>query len=136
MGDRDSAAERNEPADGRRLDQWLWYARFFKSRSMATRFCAEGRLRINAQTTLKAHHALKVGDVLTFVLGPRVRIVKVLALGRRRGPAPEAQSLYEDLSPPPPPRADADGPVAARDPGAGRPTKAERRAIDRLKAFD
>ncbi|MDP6572108.1 MAG: RNA-binding S4 domain-containing protein [Rhodospirillales bacterium] len=121
--------------DTRRLDKWLWFARFFKSRSLATRFCAAGRLRINNKPVSKPHYALKTGDVLTFPLGPHVRIIQVAALGQRRGPAPEARTLYEDLDPPPPRRAGAAKPTApaSRVRGAGRPTKAERRALDRLR---
>lgn len=120
----------------RRLDQWLWYARFFKSRSSATRFCGEGRLRINTRVVAKAHHHLREGDVLTFVLSERVRVIRVVGLGTRRGPAPEAQGLYEDLSPPATPRSAADASPMHREPGSGRPTKAERRAIDRLRDRD
>lgn len=81
----------------RRLDQWLWFARFFKSRSLATRFCADGKMRINSVPVDKAHHAVKVGDVLTFAHGARVRIVRVLGLGARRGPASEAWALYQEI---------------------------------------
>lgn len=120
--------------DTRRLDKWLWFARFFKSRSLATRFCVAGRLRINGKLVSKPHYGLKAGDVLTFPLGPHVRIIQVADLGLRRGPAPEARALYEDLDPPPTRRAAASKtPVSgSRAPGAGRPTKAERRAIDKL----
>ncbi len=119
--------------DTRRLDKWLWFARFFKSRSLATRFCATGRLRINGKPVSKPHYALKTGDVLTFPLGPHVRIIQVAALGQRRGPAPEARALYLDLEPPPR-RADQASAAASgsRARGTGRPTKAERRALDRL----
>lgn len=120
----------------RRLDQWLWYARFFKSRSAATRFCGQGRLRVNTRTIAKAHHHLKEGDVLTFMLGERVRVIRVVGLGTRRGPAPEAQRLYDDLSPPALPKIAAESPPAHRERGSGRPTKAERRAIDRLRERD
>ncbi|MEE9545038.1 MAG: RNA-binding S4 domain-containing protein [Rhodospirillales bacterium] len=119
-----------------RLDKWLWYARFFKSRSLATKLSAEGRIRVNGTRTVKAHHALKVGDVLTFSKGPHIRVVEVRALGVRRGPAAEAKTLYADLEPPwPKNRDEGAGRAAAaiRSPGAGRPTKAERRATDRLK---
>lgn len=120
--------------DTRRLDKWLWFARFFKTRSLATRFCAASRLRVNGKLVSKPHYALKPGDVLTFPLGPHVRIIQVAALGLRRGPATEARMLYEDLDPPPPRRADAAKTPASgsRERGAGRPTKAERRAIDKL----
>ena len=122
-----------------RIDKWLWYARFFKSRSLATRHCAQGRIRVNGNRVSKANSSISPGDVLTFAKGAQVFVVRVAALGERRGPAKEAALLYEDLSPP-----RDNGEVAIktgsgseapgrRDRGAGRPTKAERRAIDRLK---
>lgn len=130
-----SATAGNGPESGSlRLDKWLWFARFVKSRALATRLVIEGRLRVNGTPTQKAHYAVKPGDVLTFGLGPHIRIIRVVALGVRRGPAPEAQLLYEDLDPPQKraeqPAAEA---VATRLPGAGRPTKRERRLTDRLK---
>lgn len=84
-----------------RLDKWLWFARFFKSRTLAARLCDEGRIRVNSRVVDKAHHALRPGDVLTFAQGPHIRVVRVLALGSRRGPASEARALYDDLAPPP-----------------------------------
>lgn len=120
--------------DTQRLDKWLWCARFFKSRSAASRFCDDGRLRISGQVTHKAHHAVRPGDVLTFPLGPHIRVIRVLALATRRGPAAEARVLYEDLSSPVSLDSTAPKPdIGRRDAGAGRPTKAERRAIDRLR---
>jgi ribosome-associated heat shock protein Hsp15 len=86
------------PASGQRLDKWLWCARFFKSRALAAKACHEGRIRIAGQEVVKAHYALKVGDVLTFPLGPNIRVVRVMALAMRRGPPAEARGLYEDLS--------------------------------------
>ncbi len=82
----------------RRIDQWLWYARFFKSRTSAAKFCLAGRLRINRVPIAKASHAVKEGDVLTFFAGGRVRVVRVRALGSRRGPAGEARELYQELA--------------------------------------
>ena len=118
-----------------RLDQWLFYARFFKSRSLAAKQCKARRIRINGTPQTKASAQVAVGDVLTFPKAGRIVVVKIAALGARRGPAPEARALYEDLSPPPP-GAEEQAPErrhAARDKGAGRPTKAHRRAIERLK---
>jgi ribosome-associated heat shock protein Hsp15 len=88
----------DHPSTGQRLDKWLWCARFFKSRSLAAKACHDGRIRVAGQVLMKAHHALKVGDVLTFPLGPNIRVVRVLALGKRRGPPAEARTLYEDLA--------------------------------------
>jgi len=118
----------NGTQETRRLDKWLWYARLFKSRSLATKFCASGKLRVNEVVVRKAHQSLHVGDVLTFPKGPHIRVVRVVELGKRRGPAVEAQTLYDDLDPPQP-CAKIDRPIkpARRDPGAGRPTKRERR---------
>ena len=112
-----------------RLDKWLWHARFCRTRVLAAALASAGKVRIAGAAVFKAHHAVKPGDVLTFPLGPHIRTVKVLALGERRGPAPVARLLYEDLAPP----RSAD-PARAPEPprGGERPTKADRRAIDRL----
>jgi ribosome-associated heat shock protein Hsp15 len=117
-----------------RIDKWLWYARFFKSRTLAAKLCASHKLRINGALIGKAHATLKVGDILTFPKGAHIRVIKVEALGTRRGPAPEAQTLYEDLEPPQATdRQSRPTPIGERDRGAGRPTKTDRRAIDKLK---
>ncbi len=122
------------PAASIRADKWLWYARFFKTRTLASKVCASGQLRLSGSLVAKAHQKVKVGDVLTFPQGRHIRVVKVLVLGSRRGPAPEAQGLYEDLKPPTAEtRLPRDTPVARRDAGSGRPTKKERRALGRLK---
>ncbi len=120
-----------------RLDKWLWQARFFKSRTLAAKLCASGAVRVSHAKVRKPHHAVKAGDVLTFPLGPHIRVIEILALGSRRGPAPEARTLYQDLSPPQPRvRGYAPPRSAVRDAGAGRPTKADRRAIMRLNRKD
>ena len=118
--------------DRQRLDKWLWYARFFKTRSLATRVCAASRVRINRVVVAKANAAVKIGDVLTFPQASRIRVVEVAALGERRGPAAEARALYTDLVPYEPVVGETAAP-APRARGAGRPTKAERRATERLK---
>jgi ribosome-associated heat shock protein Hsp15 len=118
-----------------RLDKWLWFARFVKSRALASKLVEAGGFRVNGQPTAKAHYAVKPGDTLTFPLGRHIRVIKILALGVRRGPAVEAQSLYEDLDPPQPTVRQIDPATASqglRDTGSGRPTKRERRATDRL----
>ena len=114
--------------DRLRLDKWLWYARFFKTRSLAARSCVAHRIRINGEVVSKSHATVKPGDVLTFPLGPNIRVIEVLVLGTRRGPAPEARALYSDLSPPETVKKKA--PAETR---SGRPTKAARRAIIRFK---
>ena len=122
-----------------RIDRWLWFARFFKSRSLATKICAERRVRVNAIVITKSNHQVKTGDVLTFPQGREIRIVKVLELGSRRGPAAEAQTLFEDLTPLPEKIATKDLrkiDPGLRDHGAGRPTKADRREIMRFVGKD
>ena len=118
-----------------RLDKWLWFARFFKSRTLATHFLETGKARMRG-TVVKPAAQVRVGDVVTFSLRGAVRIVEVRSLGTRRGPAVEARGLYEDLSPPPPVKRPEDVSPFERDPGAGRPTKADRRAIERLRGTD
>ena len=90
-----------EPSGGgaMRLDKWLWQARFFKTRGQATRLCAEGRVRVDGAIVAKAHYLVRPGHVLTFPQGRDIRVVRIAALGVRRGPPREAQSLYCDLAP-------------------------------------
>jgi ribosome-associated heat shock protein Hsp15 len=86
-----------EAAPSIRLDKWLWHARFCKSRAIAARLVSDGAVRLNAERVVKPATPVRVGDGLSFAQGGRVRAVRVRALGFRRGPAPEAQALYEDL---------------------------------------
>lgn len=114
-----------------RIDKWLWQARFFKTRSLAAEMVGTGHLRLNGRPIHKPGQTIKPGDVLVFPQGPWVRVIEIVVLGIRRGPAEEAKTLYKDLDPPQPkPKADIPPPVAEREKGAGRPTKKERRAID------
>jgi ribosome-associated heat shock protein Hsp15 len=83
-----------------RLDKFLWFARLTKTRSLAQALAAEGRLRIDGRAVDRAHAEVRVGQVLTFALNDRVRVLRVEALPHRRGPAPEAQGCYTDLAPP------------------------------------
>ncbi len=80
-----------------RLDKWLWQARFFKSRALASKLCDAGRVRIDGEVVTKAHAAIRPGHVLTFPQARDIRVVRVIALGARRGPATDARTLYEDL---------------------------------------
>ena len=122
---------------GLRLDKWLWYARFFKTRSAATKAIQGGRFRLDGTIMAKPHRQAVCGQVLTFVQGGQVRVVRSLALGSRRGPALEAALLYEDLEPPVVPKAVDYRPrlpvFEDREKGNGRPTKRLRRQTDRLK---
>jgi ribosome-associated heat shock protein Hsp15 len=120
-------------SNGQRLDKWLWRARFFKTRTLAAKLCNGGHVRSGGNPITKAHHQVRTGDVLTFAQGRYIRVVKVLALGTRRGPATEARTLYEDLKPPETAQAMPTTSGGRRPAGAGRPTKRERRLIDQLR---
>jgi ribosome-associated heat shock protein Hsp15 len=114
---------------GIRVDRWLWVARLFKTRSLASRACAAGQVKLNGAPA-KAAKLLRPGDRLEALTPGGPRIVVVLMLSDKRGPAVVARALYEDHTPPPPPREEG---VAQRDRGAGRPTKRERRLILRFR---
>ena len=125
----------NTDTERLRIDKWLWHARFFKSRSLAAVECRAKKVRINGNHCSKASATVQVGDVLTFPKAGDVKVVEIAALGVRRGPASEAQLLYKDLTPPREKTA-AGEPVQtnpSREKGMGRPTKTDRRALDRLR---
>jgi ribosome-associated heat shock protein Hsp15 len=123
-----------DPAESVRLDKWLWAARVFKTRGLAADACDGGKVDVNAQAA-KPAKPLRPGDVVRVTLPQgRYRTLKVTLLGERRGPASAARTLFEDLTPPEPPRARL-APPPRRPPGAGRPTKRERRDIDRLRGW-
>lgn len=84
--------------DSIRLDKWLWQARFFRTRTLAAEAITAGRVRLNGTRTQKPGHTLAPGDTLTLALPAGVRVVRVAACGTRRGPAPEARALYDELS--------------------------------------
>jgi ribosome-associated heat shock protein Hsp15 len=92
--------EEDADADGLRLDKWLWQARFFKTRALAATLAARRKIRVNSTLITKPHYRVRPGDVLTFPQGHAVRVVRVIDLGIRRGPASEARTLYEDLAEP------------------------------------
>ncbi|MBT5185816.1 MAG: RNA-binding S4 domain-containing protein [Kordiimonadaceae bacterium] len=116
-----------------RIDVWLWHARFYKTRSLATKMVRGGKVRLNGNICKKASTFVSNEDVLTFVRADDILIAKVASISNRRGPAPEAQLLYKDLTPPKEVHSKLNKNLTAiREKGAGRPTKAERRAIDKL----
>ena len=80
-----------------RLDKWLWQARFFKSRASPRVISRSRAVGIDGRVVDKPHATVAPGMVLTFALGPRVRVVRIVALGERRGPAPEARALYDEI---------------------------------------
>jgi len=85
----------SDAADRIRIDKWLWHARFYKTRVLAQEAAEKGRIRLNGARTEKAGRGIKLGDILTVPTGRDVLIVRVVAFGERRGPAPEARLLYE-----------------------------------------
>ena len=115
--------------DKLRLDKWLWQARFFKTRTLAAKVVSTDGVRVNGTKLSKPGRMVSVDDVLTFVQAERVRVIRIAALGTRRGPAAEAQALYEDLSPPEPPKENRRSANPAYE-GKGRPTKRDRRKAD------
>jgi ribosome-associated heat shock protein Hsp15 len=125
-------------AEAQRLDKWLWFSRVLKSRTLAAQLVTDGRVRVNRARVTKPSHAVRAGDVLTITLRGRVLVLRIQAPGHRRGPPAEARQLYEIV-------ADRNGvadkqagserptePVAQRDPGTGRPSKRDRRLMERL----
>ncbi len=131
--------DEKQPQTGsrQRIDKWLFFARMAKSRSLAQSQIQSGLVRINGERVVQPSHAVKPGDRVELALERRDLVLLVKLPGERRGPFPEAQLLYEDLSPP----ADAAKrhtpfEQALRAPGSGRPTKKERRALDRLQESD
>lgn len=139
MADRTRAQGNDEAEDAaagalQRLDKWLWFARVVKSRSQAAELVRDGGVRLNRDKVEKPSHAVRAGDVITVAVNARVRVLEVRAPGLRRGPASEAALLYADLTPKPSAdetRADSAS-QGRRERGTGRPTKKERRLMDRL----
>lgn len=123
-------SDQTVPAAKIRIDKWLWHARFFKTRSLAAKVVSSG-LRVNGTPVAKPAFNVCAGDVLTFSQQRDVRVIRVIALGERRGPAPEAQGLYEDLDPPAPRVKDPSAPVIEQ---GGRPTKKDRRAYEKSRS--
>lgn len=142
-------SERPPDADSapgsQRLDKWLWFARFVKTRTLAATLISGGKVRVNRERVIKPAQTVRVGDVLTIVITRRVQLVRVKGFAERRGPSAAARLLYEELtvegdaikpqSPTPPD--DAVRPAlevapVQRPAGSGRPTKKERREIDRF----
>ena len=126
----------SDAAPGLRIDKWLWRTRLLKSRSLAAKTATSGTMRVNGERIRRASRMLRPGDVLTFPLHHHIRVIRVLALGERRGPAPEAQLLYEDLAPKPEadPKPEAQPKSAPRP--TGRPSKRGRREWSRINRPD
>ena len=128
-----------EPVRKERLDKFLFFSRALKSRTLAQKIIETGAIRVNSERTDRSDLKVGAGDVLTMSLHGRIVVWRILDCGSRRGPASEAQGLYEDLSPPALPKAELspyEAAIAPRGDGAGRPTKKERRETDRLRDGD
>jgi ribosome-associated heat shock protein Hsp15 len=120
------------PLDSIRVDKWLWAARVFKTRSQASVACDGGKVDVNDEAARPARR-VRAGDLVAVSLPRgRRRILRVAGVGDRRGSAEVARALFEDLTPPEPPRA-RQAPPPRRMPGTGRPTKRDRRDIERLR---
>jgi len=115
----------SDPVAKLRIDKWLWFARFYKTRGLASTMVNGGHVRVNGNKIAKASYGVGAGDTLTFPQGNQIRVVRVVQLATRRGPAPEAQTLYVDLT-----EVKDDVPRSPRYEGKGRPTKRDRRMID------
>ena len=116
-----------------RLDTWLWYARFYKSRSLSSKAILSGKVRVNSNKIIKPASKVKINDVLTINHVNTVRIIQIQSIGARRGPASEAQKLYKDLS------GDATGSAnnknlsqKSKKDTNKRPTKKDRRLLDKI----
>ena len=132
-----AVAEHTE-TPSQRLDKWLWFARFARTRSLAARLVEAGKIRVNREKIVKPAHTVRLGDVITAAVGGRVRVVRVALPGQRRGPADEARGLYEDLTPPSEPaeaKTNNLTPSTGRAAGSGRPTKRERRQLDAARQY-
>ena len=114
-----------------RVDSWIWSVRLTKSRSMAADACRGGHVKVNNES-VKPSHQLRVGDEVRVRQDQRERVVVVSKLISKRVGPPAAAECYVDNSPPPPP-SELFVRVAVRDRGAGRPTKRDRRDMDRLR---
>lgn len=117
---------------GQRLDKWLWCARLAKTRSAAARLIADGKVRINGERVRKSSRIVQLGDVITATPPGRLVVWRVRDAAERRGPAPLAQTLYEDLTPPLEDAAD-DAQTETR--AGKRPTKRDRRRIETFRAI-
>ncbi|WP_371550294.1 RNA-binding S4 domain-containing protein [Streptomyces sp. NBC_00554] len=128
-----AAAKAAGPAGGEsvRVDSWIWSVRLVKTRSMGATACRGGHVRVNGER-VKPAYAVRVGDEVRLRHAGRERVVVVKRVIRKRVGPPVAAECFVDNSPPPPPR-EAIAPAGIRDRGAGRPTKRDRREMERLR---
>ena len=116
-----------------RLDTWLWYARFYKSRSLSSKAILNGKLRINSNKITKPATKVKTNDVLTLNYVNEIRIIQIQSLGSRRGPASEAKSLYIDLTEDRIGSSNVKSKIEkSKKDSNKRPTKKDRRLLDKI----
>jgi ribosome-associated heat shock protein Hsp15 len=137
-------ARPDEARTTQRVDKWLWFARLVKTRTLAADLVTSGKVRLNRVRMEKPSQTVRIDDVLTVTLNRRIRLLKVQGLGERRGPSATARLLYEELTAASDPLKPAQSSLqlpswqengvghGRRLPGSGRPTKKERRDIERL----
>jgi ribosome-associated heat shock protein Hsp15 len=123
-----------EPPARQRIDKWLFFARIAKSRTLAQEWIESGHVSVNGEKVRRSSADVKVGDRLEVLAERRTYVLMVKGTGERRGPFEEARLLYDDESPPPERLTPFE--QAQRAPGAGRPEKKERRALDRLRGWE
>lgn len=134
-------ADAAEAALNERLDKWLWFARVVKTRTLASSLIEGGKIRLNGARVIKPSQSVKPGDTLTVAAHHKIRVLEIIGLAERRGSASIATQLYRELTERPAVAigankgaAEPGGGHAGRLRGTGRPTKKDRREIDRLKA--
>lgn len=127
------ADKQSQSGSRQRIDKWLFFARVAKSRSLAQERVASGHVSVNGQKIRQVSHQVKPGDKLEIAMPERDLVLVVKLPGERRGPYEEAKLLYEDLTPPAEKKPFSPSEPGVRAPGAGRPTKKERRALDELR---
>lgn len=131
-----NAVDASPTGGSQRLDKWLWYARVVKTRTLAAALVVNGKVRVNKARVDKPSQSVRAGDVITVAVHSKVRVLRVVAPGERRGAPAAARTLFEDLAPPSAATGDQGGTVSAsdpqREPGAGRPTKRDRRDLERI----
>ncbi|WP_141977308.1 RNA-binding S4 domain-containing protein [Saccharothrix saharensis] len=115
-----------------RVDRWLWAVRLTKTRSDAAAACRGGHVRVNDKPA-KPATSVSPGDEVRARVGDTTRIVEVVRVIQKRVGAADAVGCFLDRTPPPPPPTEAPAPVARRERGAGRPTKRERRVLDKFR---
>lgn len=127
------------PADSVRIDKWLWAVRVYKTRTLAAEACKSGKVKVDG-TAIKPSYDLKTGITVQVQKEGHKKILKALQLIEKRVGADIAATCYEDLSPPPPPKSPKEEAFfytfEVRERGSGRPTKRERRTIDKFKSKD